>query len=113
MGGYDDMAALERRGQLDRCWRTTPVTVRVAALQMNSGTEPEPNLDALEALAKEAAAAGRAAMRSAPKSPSSSPRTAKASRGVAGPCENNPDIARVSRHRPRHEALVCISARSR
>jgi predicted amidohydrolase len=31
--------------------------VRIAALQMNSGTRPEPNLDALERLAKEAALA--------------------------------------------------------
>ena len=32
--------------------------MRVAALQMNSGTEPGPNLAALAALAKEAAAQG-------------------------------------------------------
>ena len=32
--------------------------MRVAALQMNSGTEPGPNLDALEAFAHEAAGQG-------------------------------------------------------
>jgi predicted amidohydrolase len=69
--------------------------LRVAALQMNSGTEPGPNLDALERLAHEAAGQGaRYAL-----SPEVSIAFAENREGlsaVARPFENNPDIARCA-----------------
>lgn len=68
--------------------------VRVAALQMNSGTEPGPNLDALEALAKEAAAKG-AQYALSPEVCVVFPENRDQLRGVAGPWENNSAIGRA------------------
>ncbi|HEX4297866.1 MAG TPA: carbon-nitrogen hydrolase family protein [Devosia sp.] len=69
--------------------------VRVAALQMNSGTQPGPNLEALAVLAHEAAAQGaRYAL-----SPEVSVVFAENREGlaaVAGPWEGNPAIARCA-----------------
>jgi predicted amidohydrolase len=70
--------------------------LRVAALQMNSGTEPEANLDALERLAHEAAARG-AAYALSPEVTVAFAENRDGLRRVAGPFENNPHIARCAR----------------
>ena len=67
--------------------------VRVAALQMNSGTEPGPNLDALERLAKEAASQG-AAYALSPEVSVVFAENRDGLRAVAAPWENNSAIAR-------------------
>ena len=67
--------------------------MRIAALQMNSGTEPGANLDALAALAKEAAAQG-AAYALSPEVSIVFAENRDGLRVVAGPWENNPAIAR-------------------
>lgn len=69
--------------------------MRVAALQMNSGTQPGPNLEQLERLAGEAAAEGASYLLS----PEVSVVFAENREGlsaVAGPWENNPAIQRVA-----------------
>lgn len=69
--------------------------MRVAALQMNSGTAPGPNLDQLERLARDAAGQGATYLLS----PEVSVVFAENREGlsaVAGPWEGNPAIARVS-----------------
>ncbi len=72
------------------------MTVRVAALQMNSGTSPEPNLDALERLATEAAQQG-ASYALSPEVTVAFAENREGLERVARPFENNPDIARVAR----------------
>ena len=67
--------------------------VRVAALQMTSGIEPEANLDALEALAREAADKG-AQYALSPEVTVVFPENRDQLRGVAGPWENNAAIGR-------------------
>ena len=69
---------------------------RLAALQMNSGTEPEANLDALEALAHEAAAKG-AVYALSPEVTVVFAENREGLRNTAGPFENNPHIARAAR----------------
>jgi predicted amidohydrolase len=69
--------------------------VRVAALLMNSGTEPGPNLDALAALAREAAAQGTSYALS-PEVSIVFAENRDGLRAVAGPWENNPAIARCA-----------------
>jgi len=69
--------------------------VRVAALQMNSGTEPGPNLDALERLAREAAAQG-AQYALSPEVTVAFAENREGLRAVAGGWEANPAIARVA-----------------
>jgi predicted amidohydrolase len=69
--------------------------VRVAALQMTSGTEPGPNLAALAALAKEAAAQG-AVYALSPEVTVVFAENRDGLRAVAGPWENNPAIARCA-----------------
>src|SRR5690349_19056619 len=69
--------------------------VRVAALQMTSGTEPRPNLDALEALAREAAAQG-AEYALSPEVSIAFAENREGLRAVAGPWENNFAIARCA-----------------
>jgi predicted amidohydrolase len=68
--------------------------VRVAALQMCSGTEPGPNLDALERLAREAAAQG-AVYALSPEVTVVFPADRDALLAVAGPWENNRAVDRV------------------
>jgi len=68
--------------------------MRVAALQMNSGTEPGPNLDQLERLATEAAAEGATYMLS-PEVSIVFAENRDGLRSVAGPWEGNPAVARV------------------
>lgn len=69
--------------------------VRIAALQMNSGTQPEPNLDALERLATEAAAQG-ATYALTPEVSIVFAENREGLRQVAGPWDNNPAITRVA-----------------
>jgi predicted amidohydrolase len=69
--------------------------MRIAALQMNSGTEPGPNLDQLEGLAREAAGQGATYLLS-PEVSIVFAEDRDGLRAVAGPWENNPAIARVS-----------------
>jgi deaminated glutathione amidase len=69
--------------------------VRIAALQMNSGTQPEPNLDALERLATEAVAQG-ATYALSPEVSIVFAENREGLRQVAGPWDNNPAIARVA-----------------
>ena len=69
--------------------------MRVAALQMTSGTEPRPNLDALEALAHEAAAQGVQYALS-PEVSVVFAENRDGLRAVAGPWENNFAIARAA-----------------
>ena len=69
--------------------------VRIAALQMNSGTEPEANLDALEALAREAAAAG-AVYALSPEVTVIFAQSRDGLRAHAGPWEGNPAIGRCA-----------------
>ena len=69
--------------------------MRIAALQMTSGTEPGPNLDALEELAVEAAAQG-AKYALSPEVTVVMAENRDRLALVAGPWENNPAIARAS-----------------
>ena len=69
--------------------------MRVAVLQMNSGTLPGPNLDQLERLAREAAAGGARYLLS-PEVSVVFAENRDGLRAVAGPWENNPAIARVA-----------------
>ncbi len=69
--------------------------VRIAALQMNSGTEPGPNLDALAALAHEAAGQG-AHYALSPEVSVVFAENREGLRAVAGPWEGNPAITRCA-----------------
>ncbi|MEO6015130.1 MAG: carbon-nitrogen hydrolase family protein [Devosia sp.] len=69
--------------------------MRVAALQMNSGTAPGPNLDALAALAREAAGQG-AQYALSPEVSIVFAENRDGLRAVAGPWDNNPAIARCA-----------------
>lgn len=69
--------------------------MRVAALQMNSGTQPGPNLDQLERLAGQAAEQGATYLLS-PEVSVVFAENRDGLKAVAGPWEANPAIARVS-----------------
>ena len=69
--------------------------MRIAALQMNSGTAPGPNLDALEALAREAAGRG-AQYALSPEVTVLYPENRDDLSDKAGAWEGNPDIARAA-----------------
>ena len=69
--------------------------VRIAALQMNSGTQPGPNLDALAALAREAAAEG-AHYALSPEVSIVFAENREGLRAVAGPWADNPALARCA-----------------
>ena len=69
--------------------------LRIAALQMNSGTTPAPNLDALAALAREAAGQGAQYVLS-PEVSIVFAENREGLRAVAGPWEDNPAIARCA-----------------
>lgn len=68
--------------------------MRVAALQMNSGTEPGPNLDQLERLATDAAGQGATYLLS-PEVSIVFAENREGLKSVAGPWDGNPAIARV------------------
>lgn len=69
--------------------------MRVAALQMNSGLTPGPNLDSLERLAEEGAAAGAQYLLS-PEVSVVMAENRDGLRAVAGPWQDNPAIRRLS-----------------
>lgn len=75
--------------------RCSPDPVRVAALQMNSGTEPGPNLEALAGLARDAAGRG-AQYALSPEVTVVFAENREGLRAVAGPWDGNPAIARVA-----------------
>jgi deaminated glutathione amidase len=68
--------------------------MRVAALQMNSGTAPGPNLDSLERLAEDAAGQGAQYLLS-PEVTVVFAENREGLKAVAGPWQDNPAIARV------------------
>lgn len=68
--------------------------MRVAALQMNSGTEPGPNLDQLERLATDAAGQGATYLLS-PEVSIVFAENREGLKSVAGPWDGNPAITRV------------------
>ena len=69
--------------------------VRIAALQMNSGMSPGPNLDALAALARDAAGQG-AQYALSPEVSIVFAENREGLRAVAGPWQDNPAIARCA-----------------
>lgn len=69
--------------------------MRVAALQMNSGTAPGPNLDSLERLAEDAAGQGAQYLLS-PEVTVVFAENREGLKAVAGPWQDNPAIAQVS-----------------
>lgn len=75
--------------------------MRVAVLQMNSGTEPGPNLDALDRLAGEAKALG-AVYALSPEVTVVFAENRDGLRSVAGPWEDNPAIARAGEIARKH-----------
>jgi predicted amidohydrolase len=77
-------------------------TLRVAVLQMNSGTVPGPNLDALDRLAGEAKALG-ASYALSPEVTVVFAENREGLRGVAGPWEGNPAVARAAEIARKHE----------
>jgi predicted amidohydrolase len=83
--------------------------IRIAALQMRSGTQPGPNLDALDALAGEAAAAG-ATYALSPEVTVVFAENRDGLRNVAGPWENNPDVARAADIAKRHKLFLHLGS---
>jgi predicted amidohydrolase len=75
--------------------------VRVAVLQMNSGTEPGPNLEALDRLAGEAKALG-AVYALSPEVTVVFAENRDGLRSVAGPWEGNPSVARAGEIASKH-----------
>ena len=69
--------------------------MRIASLQMNSGTRPGPNLDQLEALAADAAGQGATYLLS-PEVSVVFAENREGLRAVAGPWDGNPAIARAA-----------------
>ena len=69
--------------------------MRIAALQMNSGTQPGPNLDQLEALAADAAGQGATYLLS-PEVSVVFAENREGLRAVAGPWDGNPAIERAA-----------------
>lgn len=82
---------------------------RIAALQMRSGTEPEANLGALEALVAEAAAAGATYVLS-PEVTVAFAGTREALARVAGPYENNPALRRLAGMARRHRVALHLGS---
>jgi predicted amidohydrolase len=85
------------------------MTIRVAALQMCSGPSPDENLDSLDALVAEAAAAGARYVLS----PEVSVVFAENRAGlasVAGPWEDNPAIARLAATARRHSVHLHLGS---
>ncbi|SFZ85791.1 Predicted amidohydrolase [Devosia enhydra] len=85
------------------------MTLRIAALQMCSGTEPGPNLDALEALVAEAVAGGARYVLS-PEVTVVFAENREGLADVAGPWEGNPAIARVSAMAARHKVHLHLGS---
>jgi deaminated glutathione amidase len=85
------------------------LAVRVAALQMRSGTEPEANLQSLEALVREAAAGGARYVLSPEVTIAFAENRDGLSR-VAGPYENNGPLARVAQIAREHRVTLHLGS---
>jgi len=83
--------------------------IRVAALQMRSGTEPEANLDALEALIAEAAAGG-AQYALSPEVTVVFAENREGLARVAGPYENNAALQRVAQIARDHKIFLHLGS---
>jgi predicted amidohydrolase len=83
--------------------------IRIAALQMRSGTQPEANLLALERLVAEAAEQGAVYVLS-PEVTVAFAENPEGLARVAGPFENNPAIARVSRMARDHRVTLHLGS---
>ena len=83
--------------------------VRVAALQMRSGTEPEANLDALDALVAEAAAQG-AQYALSPEVTVVFAENRESLAQVAGPYENNAALQRVAGMARKHRLFLHLGS---
>jgi len=83
--------------------------IRVAALQMRSGTEPEANLDALEALVAEAAAGG-AEYALSPEVTVVFAENREGLARVAGPYENNAALQRVAQMARTHKIFLHLGS---
>ncbi|HEV7717659.1 MAG TPA: carbon-nitrogen hydrolase family protein [Arsenicitalea sp.] len=83
--------------------------IHIAALQMRSGTQPEANLLALERLVAEAAGQGAAYVLS-PEVTVAFAENREGLARVAGPFENNPAIARVSRMARDHRVTLHLGS---
>lgn len=84
-------------------------TLRIAALQMRSGTTPGPNLDALDRLAGEAKAAG-ATYALSPEVTVVFAENRDGLRNVAGPWENNADVSRAAAIARRHGLFLHLGS---
>jgi deaminated glutathione amidase len=82
---------------------------RIAALQMRSGTEPDANLDALDRLAGEAAAAGATYVLS-PEVTVAFAENRDGLKSVASPWKNNPDVARAGEIARRHHLFLHLGS---
>src|SRR6185312_11718258 len=83
--------------------------LRVAALQMRSGPEPGPNLDALEALVDEAAAAGAVYVLS-PEVTIAFAENREGLARVTGPAEADAALARVAGMARRHGLVLHLGS---
>ncbi len=84
-------------------------SIRIAALQMRSGTQPDANLDHLERLAGEAAAAGASYVLS-PEVTVVFAESRENLKSVAGPWENNPHVARAGEIARRHGLFLHLGS---
>jgi deaminated glutathione amidase len=83
--------------------------IRIAALQMRSGTEPETNLGSLDRLVGEAAAAG-AVYALSPEVSVAFAENRDGLREVAGPWEGNPHVARAAEIARRHRVFLHLGS---
>jgi deaminated glutathione amidase len=83
--------------------------IRIAALQMRSGTEPETNLASLDSLAGEAAASG-AVYALSPEVTVAFAENRDGLREVAGPWEGNPHLARAAEIARRHRIFLHLGS---
>lgn len=83
--------------------------MRVAVLQMNSGTTPDPNLDALEALVAEAAGKGARYLLS-PEVSVVFAENRDGLKAVAGPWDDNPAIARAAAIAREHAVFLHLGS---
>jgi predicted amidohydrolase len=83
--------------------------MRVAALQMNSGTDPVANLDALDRLAGEAAGQGATYLLS-PEVTVVFPENREHLKGVSGPWEGNPHVARAGEIAKKHQVALHLGS---
>ena len=90
-----------------RCWRNN--SMKIAAIQMRSGLDPDANLRALEPLLQEAAAQG-AHYALTPEVTMIFPENRDQLRSVAAPFEGHPQLARVADLARQHKMFVQIGS---